>query len=109
MLFCDKCIMVNYLLPKSFVLHRMLSVFLNCSCSYAREMEEMIDSSSDILMTVFVDNDFDSVISMCEPFVHNSVYHSALKAKISMLKAGLTLNKVVIIDVNSVNNDWFLC
>ena len=62
--------------------------------SLSPDLEQSIDSSYDILRTVFDSNDFDSVVSMSEPYVEHSIFHSSLKSKLSMLKAGLTLDKV---------------
>ncbi len=47
-------------------------------------------------MTVFENNDFDKVILLAKPYVDHSLYHSSLVSKISMLKAGLTLDKVIV-------------
>jgi len=58
--------------------------------------ENSIETSSKALMTVFENNDFDAVISLVEPYVNHSLHHSALKSKFAMLKAGLTLDKVIV-------------
>ncbi|CAG2165414.1 unnamed protein product [Oppiella nova] len=55
--------------------------------------DECIDSSLNILMTIFETNDFDAVMAETQPFVINSVFHSGLHTMISMLKAGLTLDQ----------------
>lgn len=57
-------------------------------------IEESIKSSYAILATIFESNDLDSVIKLAEPSIDKSIYHSGLKAKMEMLKAGLTMNAV---------------
>lgn len=57
-------------------------------------VENSIETSLEALMTIFESNDFDVVISLAEPYVGHSLYHSALKSEFLMLKAGLTLDKV---------------
>jgi hypothetical protein len=59
-------------------------------------VENSIELSLKALMTVFENNDFDKVILLAKPYVDHSLYHSSLVSKISMLKAGLTLDKVIV-------------
>lgn len=57
-------------------------------------IEESINSSFANLVTIFETNDLDSVIQLAEANAEKSLYHSSLKAMISILKAGITLDPV---------------
>lgn len=57
-------------------------------------IEESINSSFANLATIFESNDLDSVITLADANAEKSLYHSSLKAIMSILKAGLTLDNV---------------
>ena len=57
-------------------------------------IEESINSSFANLLTIFESNDLDSVIQLADVQAEKSLYHSSLKAMMSILKAGLTLDAV---------------
>lgn len=57
-------------------------------------IEESINSSMADLLTIFETNDIDKVMSLCEPKCDKSLYHSAMRAMMGMLKAALTLDPV---------------
>lgn len=58
-------------------------------------IEESINSSMADLLTIFETNDIDKVMALCEPKSDKSLYHSAMRAMMSMLKAALTLDPVI--------------
>ncbi|KAF7490321.1 Tetratricopeptide repeat protein 39B [Sarcoptes scabiei] len=55
-------------------------------------IEESINSSMTDLVTIFDTNDIDKVIALAEAQSEKSLYHIALWAKMSMLKAALTMD-----------------
>lgn len=63
-------------------------------CSDLMPIDESINSSFANLVTIFENNDLDLVISLADANAEKSLYHSSLKAIISILKAGLTLDNV---------------
>lgn len=44
------------------------------------------------LLTVFENNDLDLVVQLADSNVHQSLYHCSMKAKISLLKAAISMN-----------------
>lgn len=65
--------------------------------SASLKIEESIDSSFKLIETLFDTNDFETVISMAEQNCENSIFQSATKLQILMLKAILTMETVIII------------
>lgn len=59
-------------------------------------IDESINSSFANLVTIFETNDFDSVIALADTNAEKSLYHSALKAQMSMMKAAFTMETVCI-------------
>ncbi|KAI7692766.1 hypothetical protein SSS_03420, partial [Sarcoptes scabiei] len=57
-------------------------------------IEESINSSMTDLVTIFDTNDIDKVIALAEAQSEKSLYHIALWAKMSMLKAALTMDAI---------------
>lgn len=70
-------------------------------------IEESINSSMTDLVTIFDTNDIDKVIALAEAQSEKSLYHIALWAKMSMLKAALTMDAVRIFPINIFRFDCF--
>lgn len=70
-------------------------------------IDESINAAFANLVTIFESNDLDSVISLADGNAEKSLYHSSLKAMMSILKAGLTLDNVRNISFSFSNDpDW---
>ncbi len=67
-------------------------------------LDESIELAYNAFESAIESNDIEKAIEMVEPFADKSLYHSSLKSLFIILNAGLTLEKVIIINCVSVWN-----
>ncbi|CAG2164725.1 unnamed protein product [Oppiella nova] len=67
-----------------------MSCRLSSNC---QTIEESIRLVNEALDNAIESNGLETGIQMLEPYVHNSLYHSAFRSILIILKAGLTLKK----------------
>jgi hypothetical protein len=67
-------------------------------------LDESIELAYSAFKSAIETNDLEKAIEMVEPFADKSLYHSSLKSLLIILNAGLTVEKVIIINWVSVWN-----